>query len=136
NGAPVFRACVTVFLLCSVVLAFRPKALSGKWGLLTLSADTLFFLVLASLGSELLIWLPSLFFLCLLFEALVFYTSLELVVIAGVCGVFGAIAPYGALRALEPTVLVAGALACGCAENRQRQKRALDSMNRRIEDAQ
>jgi signal transduction histidine kinase len=133
NGASVGAA---IFLLYSLVVAFRPKALSGKRGLLILAADTVFFLVLASLGSELLLWLPSALFLYLLIEALVFYTSLELVVIAGVCGIFGAMAPYGTLRALEPTVLVAGALACGCAENRQRQKRALDSMNRRIEDAQ
>jgi len=135
NGAVVFRACVAIFLLYGVVVAFRPRALSGKRGLLTLSADTLFFLVLAGFGSESLVWLPSVFFLYLLFEALMFYTSLELVVIAGVCGIVGAVAPYGALRSLEPTVLVAGALACGCAENRQRQKRALESMNQRIEEA-
>ena len=51
-------------------------------GLLALFGDTVFFLVLASLGPERLLWLASAFFLYLLTEALVFYTSLELVVIA------------------------------------------------------
>jgi signal transduction histidine kinase len=90
---------------------------------------------LASLGSELLLWLAAAFFLWLLFEALVFFTSLELVVLAGICGILGAVSPYGSLHTLEPTVLVAGVLACGCAESRQRQKRTLDSMNRHVEDA-
>jgi signal transduction histidine kinase len=136
DAALVFRASIGGFLVYAVVVAFRSNALSGNPGLLTLAADTVFFLVLASLGSELLLWLAAAVFLYLLAEALIFYSSLELVILASICGIFGAVLPYGSLHALEPTVIVAGALACGCAENRQRQKQALDAMTRRIGDAQ
>jgi len=88
--------------------------------------------VLATLGSDRLLWIASVFFLYLLTEALVFYTSIELVVIAGICAVFGAVLPSPSIRELEPTVLVAGTLACGFAVSQQRQKRLLDSVRDRI----
>ena len=44
------------------------------------------------------------------------------------CAGFGAVLPYDTLRALEPTVLVAGTLACGFAVSQQRQKKAAGAM--------
>jgi signal transduction histidine kinase len=106
--------------------------MKGMLGLLGLAGDVLFFLVLATLGSARLEWVAAVFFLYLLTEALVFYTSIELVVIAGVCAVVGAALPSQSIRALEPTVLVAGTLACGFAVSQQRQKRLLETVRDRI----
>jgi len=128
----VVRSLFAVFLLYTVLVAARLKGMKGLLGLLGLAGDVLFFLVLGTLGSERLLWIASVFFLYLLTEALVFYTSLEMVVIAGVCAVFGAVLPNENIRQLEPTVLVAGTLACGFAVSQQRQRRALDAVSDRI----
>jgi signal transduction histidine kinase len=128
----VVRALFGVFLLYTVLVAARFKGMRGLLGLLGLAGDVLFFLVLGTLGSDRLLWVASIFFLYLLTEALVFYTSLEMVVIAGICAIFGAILPNESIHLLEPTVLVAGTLACGFAVSQQRQRRALDTVTDRI----
>jgi signal transduction histidine kinase len=135
-GATVFRTLIGVFFIYTVLVAARMRGLSGLLGLLALVADMTFFLVLASLGSERLLWMASVFFLYLLTEALVFYTSIELVAIAGVCAIFCGLLPFETLRGLLPTVLVAGTLASGFAVSQQRQKRALEAMNARVAEAQ
>lgn len=132
----VVRILFGVFLLYTVLVAARFKGMKGFLGLLSLAGDVLFFLVLGTLGAGQLVWIASVFFLYLLTEALVFYTSLELVVIAGICAVFGAILPNESLHRLEPTVLVAGTLSCGFAVSQQRQKRALEGVNDRIAAAE
>ncbi len=132
----VVRILFGVFLLYTVLVAARFKGMKGLLGLLSLGGDVLFFLVLGTLGAGQLVWIASVFFLYLLTEALVFYTSLEMVVIAGICAVFGGILPSESLRRLEPTVLVAGTLACGFAVSQQRQKRALDGVSDRITAAE
>jgi signal transduction histidine kinase len=130
-----FRALMGVFVGYTVEVAVRTKALSGMFGLLALLADTIFFLALASLGSERLLWMAAVFFLYLLTEALIFYTSIELVAIAAVCAIFCAVLPFDTLRKLQPTVLVAGTLACGFAISQQRQKRAYELMNQKVAEA-
>jgi signal transduction histidine kinase len=136
QSAAVFRTLIAVFFVYTVLVAWRMRGLRGFAGLLALIADLAFFLVLASLGSERLVWVASVFFLYLLTEALVFYTSIELVTIAGVCALFCGLLPFATLRALLPTVLVAGTLACGFAVSQQRQKRALAETGRRIAEAE
>jgi signal transduction histidine kinase len=135
NGA-IFRGLIGVFLAYTVLVAVRMKALHGMLGLLALFADTVFFLVLASLGSGGLLWMSAAYFLYLLTEALVFYSSIELVAIAAVCAIFCGVLPFDTARALEPTVLVAGTLACGFAISQQRQKRTYEAMNLRVVEAQ
>ena len=56
-------------------------------------------------------------------ETLLFQTSLELAAIAAICAICGAVLPFPEIRALEPTILVAGTLACGFAFSSQRPKR-------------
>jgi signal transduction histidine kinase len=58
------------------------------------------------------------------------------VVIASVCAIFGAILPNRAIRALEPTVLVAGTLACGFAITQKRQKHRMDQLTDRLTEVQ
>jgi signal transduction histidine kinase len=136
NGALLFQIVIAIFLIYGAIVAVRSRPFSGMLALMVLFADTVFFLALASLGSDRLLWLAAIYFLFLMTEALVFYTSVELVVIAGMCAIFGAVLPYDTLRALEPTVIVAGALSCGFAVSRQRQKSAAEAMQQRVAQAQ
>ena len=80
----------------------------------------IYFLIMASSGAEPLLWLASAFFLFLLTEALVSYSTVEVVVIAAVSSIFCAVLPYGGW-VLERTVVVAGALACAFAATGRRQ---------------
>jgi signal transduction histidine kinase len=136
DRATVFRVLIGAFLICCAAVAMRREPLTGVVGLLALLIDTAFFLAVAVLGSEHFVWLASAFFLYILTEGLVLYTSTELIAVAGVCVVFGAVLPYGLLRMLEPTVVVAGTLACCFAVFQQRQKSAVEEMNRRVAEAQ
>jgi len=130
------RAVLVLFLVYSIVLAVRGKGLIGLLGLLALFGDTVYFLVLASYGSKDLPWLASLFYLYLMMEALVFYTTAHLAVAAGVCAVFCALLPNGLFRLLEPTVVVAGAVACAFAVTNQRQLAKIDVLNEKLKEAQ
>lgn len=136
ENAAVFRTLVGVFFVYTLLVAWRARGMSGIVGVMALTADTAFFLVLATLGSERLLWMAAVFFLYLLTETLVFYTSIQLVAVAGVSAIFCALLPFETLRALLPTVLVAGTLACGFAVSQQRQKRAVDALSKRESDAQ
>ena len=136
NTPSIFRLVIAVFLAYAIVVALRLKALSGRIGLLALFADTIFFLILASFGAQHLMWMAAAFFYYLLAEALLFYTSVELGVIVSVCAIFCAVLPYPPARALEPTVLVAGALACGFAVSQQRQMHRIEHLTEKLEEAQ
>jgi signal transduction histidine kinase len=136
NGSTLFHVVIAVYVLYSVVVALRVHALSGMLGLLALFGDTVFFLVLGSFGNEHLLWVASIFYLFLLTEALLFYTPLELVMIAGVSSIFCFLLPYGPIRLMEPTVLVSSILACGFSMNQQRQKRTLEILSERLSEAE
>jgi signal transduction histidine kinase len=128
----VTRSLFAAFLVYTALVALRFKGLKGFAGLVVLAGDVLFFLVLATLGPGHLVWMSAVFFLYLLTEALAFYTSVELVVVAGICAIFGAILPSESIRQIEPTVLVAGTLACGFAVTQQRQRRQMEGVADRI----
>lgn len=129
-------AVLGLFLAYSTAVAIRSRWQSGKFGLLVLFTDTIFFLIIASLGTEHLLWLASVFYLYLLTEALVFYGQVEVVLVAGVCAVFCAVLPYPEVRTLDRTVIVAGALACGFAVHKQRQKARLEELETQLQEAQ
>ncbi len=121
-----FYGLLALYLASGVVVAMRGKAQTGMLGLLALFGDTVYFLIVASWGNDpRLLWLASLLFLFLLTEAIAFYSALEVGVITIVAAVFCAVLPYESLRTLERTIIVAGALGCGCAVNKRRQTLAL-----------
>jgi len=132
----VVRSLFGAFLLYTALVALRFKGMKGFSGLVALLLDVAFFLALATFGAEHLVWMASVFFLYLLTEALAFYTAIELVVIAGICAVCAAVLPSASIRMLEPTVLVAGTLACGFAVSQQRQKRAAEAADLRAAAAE
>ena len=119
KSAPLFYALIGVYLAYSLLLALRGKSSSGMLGLLVLFGDTAYFLIVAGSGSEPMLWLASAFFLYLLTEALVFYGTVEVAVIAVVSAVFCAVLPAGSWM-LERTVAVSGALACAFAATMRR----------------
>lgn len=125
-----------LFLAYSIAVAIVSQWQSGTFGLLVLFADTIFFLVVTSFGTERLLWLASVFFLYLLTEALVFYGQVEVVLVTAVCAIFCAVLPNEEVRVIERTVIVAGALACGFAVNKQRQKSKLEDLQAQLQEAQ
>ncbi len=125
-------AALGLFLVSSILRGIRGAAQRGMLGLLALFGDTVYFLVVASYGSDRLLWLASVFFLFLLTEALVFYGPVEVAVISGVSATFCAALPYPQIRILERTVLVAGVLACGFAVNRRRQAERIESLTAKL----
>ena len=124
------------FLAFSVALAIRSRWQRGAFGLLVLFSDTIFFLIVAGFGTGHLLWLASLFYLYLLAEALVFYTQVEVLVVAAVSAVFCAVLPAPEIRVLELTVVVAGAVAVAFAINKQRQQAKVEELERRLREAQ
>lgn len=125
-----------LFLAYSIAVAIVSQWQSGTFGLLVLFADTIFFLVVTSFGTERLLWLASVFYLYLLTEALVFYGQVEVVLVTAVCAIFCAVLPNEEVRVIERTVIVAGALACGFAVNKQRQKSKLEDLQTQLQEAQ
>lgn len=124
------------FLAYSVALAIRSRWQSGAFGLLVLFSDTIFFLIVAGFGTGHLLWLASLFYLYLLAEALVFYTQVEVLVVAAVSAAFCAVLPAAEIRFLELTVVVAGAVAVAFAINKQRQQAKVEELERKLREAQ
>jgi signal transduction histidine kinase len=134
-GSPLYFL-LGLFLLYSVFLAVRGKGQSGMLGLLALFGDTVYFLIIASHGTERLLWLASVFFLYLLTEALVFYGPVEVIVIAGLSAIFCAVLPYENVRLLERTVLVSGVLASAFAVNRKRQAALMERLREELQQSE
>jgi signal transduction histidine kinase len=135
RGSPILFAVLGGFLLCALALAIRGSRQGGMLGLLALVVDTIYFMVLASYGSERLLWLISLFFLFLLTEALVSYGPWEVVGVASVGVVICAALPNPALRTVERVVVVAGALASGFAVNKRRQGAQIAALQEALDAA-
>ena len=130
-----FYAFLAVYLAYSIILAIRGKAQTGMLGLLALFGDTVYFLIVASYGTESLAWGASAFFLYLMAEAISFYSVVEVVVITGVAVIFCAVLSYDSLHRLERTVVVAGMLACGIAVHQKRKQAELDKLREELAEA-
>jgi signal transduction histidine kinase len=124
-----------LYLLFSLVVAGRGTRPGGLLGLLSLFGDAVFFLVLVGFGVGGL-WLASIFFLYLLAEALAFYGPVEVGVVVAVAAVFCAVLPYEGTRRMELTVLVAGALTCGCAAHKRRYLARIEHLNEKSQEVQ
>jgi signal transduction histidine kinase len=130
-----FDGLLALYVVFSLVVAIRGIGPGGLLGLLALFGDTVYFLVLVSFGVGRL-WLASVFFLYLLAEALAFYGPVEVVVVVAVAAVFCAVLPHEGMGGLEPTVLVAGVLTCGCAVHKRRREARIGQLNEELEEAQ
>jgi signal transduction histidine kinase len=114
-------ALLAMYLVASLLGAIRGAGQRGLLGMLALFADTVYFLIVVYFGGNRIEWLPAAFFLYLLSEALVFSGPVEVMVIAAGSTIFCAALPNRQGGALEPMVVVAGALAAGFAVYARRQ---------------
>ena len=130
-----FYSLVGLFLVYSVVVGIRGIWQDGTFGLLALFGDTVFFLILASYGTERSLWLASLFYLYLLTEAVILYGAVEVTVVAGICAAYSALVPYGTVNLMQQTVVVAGALACGFAFTKRKQKSHAEALAEELAEA-
>ncbi len=130
-----FYALLGLYLGYSVFALVRDKAQTGMLGLLALFGDTVYFLIIASYGTDHLIWTSSMFFLFLLAEAISFYSAVEVVVITGVAVIFCAVLPYESLHHLELTVVVAGILASGVALHERRKSGEMERLQEEVREA-
>src|SRR5438128_761481 len=85
---PLILGLMVLFLAYSIVPAVRGRAMTGLLGLLALFGDTIYFLIVASIPTDRLLWVVAFLYLHLLAEALFFFTALETCVVAGACAVF------------------------------------------------
>ena len=90
----------------AIVVALRDRSQTGLLGLLALFGDTVFFLIMASFGADRFLWFATGYYLFLLTEALVFYSTVQVVVIVAVSSLFCLVVPNGADVLVRP-VLVA-----------------------------
>ena len=135
SASPLLYGVLGVFLAYSAAVAIRSRWQSGTFGLLVLFTDTIFFLIVAGFGTENLLWLGSIFYLYLLTEALVFYSQVEVMVVAAVCAIFCAVLPAPEVRILERTVVVAGVMASAFAIGMKRQKQQLEDLKAQLQEA-
>ena len=133
--APVVYVLMGLYLAYALFVVLRGRAHTGMLGLLALFGDTVYFLIVADSGAEPMLWLASAFFLYLLTEALVFYSTVEVVVIAAISAIFCAVLPYGGW-VLERTVVVAGVLACAFAATGRRQTLEIARLKERVGEAE
>jgi signal transduction histidine kinase len=128
---------IGVYFLYGAAMSVRGNPRTGMLGLLVLFGDTVYFLALAGSVTGNLPWLPTVFFLFLLTEALILHDAVEVAVVAGTAALFCALLPQpAALRDLERTVVVGGALACGMAIYRRRRASQVDRLQADLEAAQ
>ncbi len=130
------RGLMALYLSLAVVLAVRSKGTAGMLGLLALFGDTVYFLVMAGFGGEELEWLASLFYGYLLAEGLIYYTAIHVAVVVGVSIIFCAALPGWPVGDLEPTVTVAGLVACAFAFHKERQRARLELLARGLKEAE
>lgn len=126
---------LAVYFLYSLLPALRAKVLSGQLGLLALFGDTVYFMIVVSFGTDKLLWMASLYYLYLMAEALMFYSAVQVGLIAGVCVLF-CLLSGGAMRPLESTVLVAGVVARAFGVHKQRQHERIESLTEKLKTAQ
>lgn len=130
-----FSVALGIFLVYSVLVVIRKRTHSGAFGLLALFGDTVFFLILADHTTARSMWLPSLFFLYLLTEALAFYNPREVVMVATVSGLFSALAPQPHMDLLSRIVIAGGAVGVAFAINKQRLRARIEELKREAEAA-
>lgn len=125
-----FSMTVVVYVAFAALVATAGRGHSDLFGLLALFGDTLFFLIMANHMAASVLWLPSVYYLHLLAEAVAFYGPREVVTVAAVAAGFAALAPDPALRVLQNTLLVGGSVACAFSIHKRRMGARLAELER------
>jgi signal transduction histidine kinase len=127
---------LSLFLAYSLGVAFRLKSgAEGIFGLLTLFADTVFFLIIAAHGTDRSLWLVAMFYLFLITEAIWRQSPREVVLVACSAALFGALMPTSAVGLIERTVVISGVLGCAFAVSQKRLEDRIRCLTREAEEA-
>ncbi|MDE3168430.1 MAG: hypothetical protein KGN36_21690, partial [Acidobacteriota bacterium] len=134
-GSELIYGILGVYLVYAVIVALRGRGQTGILGLLAIFGDTVYFLVMASSGSEKMLWLASFFFLFVLTETLVFYGTVEVLIIVVVSLVFCAVLPYSGV-AIVRTVAATGALACALAVTKAKLSAEITALREKLVESE
>ena len=110
RSTPWAVAAAGVYLVFSLLVPLG-KRNGGAFALLVLFADVVFFLVLVGAGIGSVIWLPALYYLYLLAEAVFVYRPPEVLIVAVVSAIFCVAVQSQNVFPIRRTAVVAGALA-------------------------
>ncbi len=130
-----FTAGAAAFTTYALVLTGRSPQEGSRFALLALFIDTVFFLVLAGIGSVPVMWVAAAFYLFLIFEAVTGCAPREVLFVAAICVAFCAI-PHGPAPWLASTAAGTGAMALAYSFSKARLKREIDALGTALSDAQ
>lgn len=122
-------AAAGVYLALSLLVPFKKKG-GGAISLLVLFIDLVFFLVLVGGRVGFTFWLPALFYLYVLAEAVSLYRPPEVLLVAAVSVIFCLAVPSESVFLLRRTTVVAGALAYGFAVYKKRLESRIEELSR------
>jgi len=126
-------ATVGVYLLLSLMVPLRKRS-GGAFALLVLFSDVVFFLVLVGAGIGSAIWLPTLYFLYVLAEAVFVYRPPEVLIVAVVSAVFCLAVQRQNVFPITRMTVVMGALAYAFAVYKKRLESRMEELAQEARD--
>jgi signal transduction histidine kinase len=135
-GSAFFSGLLLAFAIYSIAAALRGRWPGGAWGLLTLFGDTVVFLIVAALGTQQSLWVPSLFYLFLMAQALVWHGPREVATVVVISSLFCAVTRYNDAELLGRTVVVSGVLATAFAVVRRRLNLRIEKLAQDVKASQ
>ncbi len=128
-------AAAGAYLVFSLLVPIRERS-GGAFALLVLFVDLVYFLVLVGAGIGSVFWLPALYFLYLLTEAVFAYRPPEVMIVAVVSAIFCIAVQSVNVFTLRRTAVVAGALAYAFAVYKKRLESRMENLEREAAETQ
>jgi len=116
-----------VYLIFGLLVPFRKRS-GGAFALLVLFSDVVFFLVLVAAGIGSIFWLPALYYLYLLAEAVFAYRAPEVLIVVAVSAVFCIALQSDYVFPIRRTTVVMGALAYAFAVYKKRLESHMEDL--------
>jgi signal transduction histidine kinase len=127
RATPRALATLGVYLVISLLVPLRKRS-GGAFALLVLFTDVVFFLVLVSAGIGSAIWLPALYYLYLLAEAVFAYRTPEVLIVVVVSVIFCVAVQSQTVFPIRRTAVVMGALAYAFAVYKKRLESRMEEL--------
>jgi len=127
RASPWAVATLGVYLAISLLVPLRKRS-GGAFALLVLFADVVFFLVLVKAGIGFVIWLPALYYLYLLWQAVFVYRPPEVLIVAVVCSIFCLAVQSQDVYHIRRTAVAMGALAYAFAVYKRRLESRMEEL--------
>jgi signal transduction histidine kinase len=127
RATPWALASLSVYLVLSLLVPLRKQS-GGAFALLVLFTDVVFFLVLVRAGIGSAIWLPALYYLYMLAEAVFAYRPPEVLIAVVVSAIFCVAVQSPNVFPIRRTAVVMGALAYAFAVYKKRLESRMDEL--------